>query len=307
MTRPAFPDGHFYSPVVDVAEVARDHDLLWPAAPASGLPATAAEEVPTAPTVHGIDWNPALHEVLLRQHFPRLFAEYDYPATGEADEALTHFHDGNSQFGPVDARVLFAMLRLLRPRRVLEIGSGYSTLLSADVNARFLGGTTTITCVEPFPRPFLHRLHSSGQIRLIEQRAQEVPAEPFAELQAGDLLFIDSSHVCKTGSDVNRLYLDVLPRLAPGVIVHVHDIFFPHDYPPDWVLEHGFSWNEQYLLQALLLGNAGFRVLYGCRLARAFHREALVALFGKMVRGGSFWMERTDPANGTMPHWLPSV
>lgn len=292
MTRPAFPDGHFYSPVVDTEEALRDRAAIWPPAQNPGPLAEMMKVAPVEPTVHGIDWSAASHEYLLRRQFPALIKGYDYPSTGPADDALEQYHEGNSQFGFADAKVLFCMLRMLQPRRIVEVGSGYSTLLMADVNARFLGGQTSITCVEPYPRPFLRRLHERGEIDLLEKRAQEAAGDVFDSLQAGDILFIDSSHVSKTGSDVNRLILDVLPSLKPGVVIHVHDIFFPNDYPESWVVENGFSWNEQYLLQAMLIGNPNFEVIYGGSLARAFHRLAMVDFLGKMTHGSSFWMRR---------------
>lgn len=294
MTRPAFPDGHFYSPVVDAEEIARNRATIWPPARDPGPLAEMMKVPPTEPTVHGIDWNAASHEDLLRNQFPALIKGYDYPASGPEDEALDHYHEGNGQFGFADAKVLFCLLRKIAPRRIIEVGSGYSTLLMADVNARFLGRGARITCIEPYPRPFLQRLHAAGTVTLMQQRAQDIPPAVFDDLHAGDVLFIDSSHVSKTGSDVNRLILDVLPSLRPGVVIHVHDIFFPTDYPASWVLESGFSWNEQYLLQALLIGNRQFRVIYGGSLARAFHRPALVDFFGRMTHGSSFWMEKID-------------
>ncbi|HEY8681920.1 MAG TPA: class I SAM-dependent methyltransferase, partial [Rhodanobacter sp.] len=244
------------------------------------------------PTVYGIDWNPESHDDLLRNHFPRLIEGYGYPEKAPDDAQTECFHEDNGQFGTADARAAFCLLQKIRPRRIVEVGSGYSTLLMTDINAQFLDGRTSIICVEPYPRPFMQGLHEAGKIELIQKRAQEVPAELFDSLADGDLLFIDSSHVSKTGSDVNRLILQVLPRLAAGVYIHVHDIFFPIDYPKDWVIEHGFSWNEQYLLQALLIGNDQFEVIYGGSLARAFHREALVGFYGRMVHGSSFWMRK---------------
>jgi predicted O-methyltransferase YrrM len=292
MPKPAFPDGHFYSPVVDIDEVLRDQDLIWPPGDPAGPLVHLMKTAPTAPSVHGIDWNPQSHEDLLRNHFPMLIDGYDYPETAPVDASSARFHEDNGQFGRADARIAFCLLKKLRPRRIVEVGSGYSTLLMTDVNARFLDGATSITCVEPYPRPFMYDMHAAGKIELIQKRAQEIPGELFDSLADGDLLFIDSSHVSKTGSDVNRLFLDVLPRLAAGVHVHVHDIFFPTDYPKDWVIEHAFSWNEQYLLQALLLGSHQFEVTYGGSLARAFHREALVAFHGRMMHGSSFWMRK---------------
>jgi hypothetical protein len=118
----------------------------------------------------------------------------------------------------------------------------------------------------------------------------------FDTLQAGDILFIDSSHVAKTGSDVNRLFFDVLPRLAPGVRIHIHDIFLPHEYPQEWVLQDNRSWNEQYLVRALLMYSVGFRVVFGC--SYAYYRfpedvaRALALPSGRGFAGGSLWIER---------------
>ena len=201
MTQPAFPDGHFYSPVVDASEAARDAGRIWPAS--------------TKP-VRGVDLNHAGHERLLREVFPSLLEGYDYPTAGPADEVLERFYDFNGQFERQDPRVAFCLLQMIRPRRIVEVGSGYSTLLMADVNRRLLGGSAAITCIEPFPRPFLRRAGAAGDIELIEERVQSVDESIFATLADGDVLFVDSSHVSKTGSDVNRLILDILPILAPG-------------------------------------------------------------------------------------------
>jgi len=120
--------------------------------------------------------------------------------------------------------------------------------------------------------------------------------DPFTSLQAGDILFIDSSHVAKTGSDVNFLYFEVLPRLASGVRIHVHDILLPADYPKDWVLRENRSWNEQYVLRALLMYSTGFRVMFGCNYAfRGFPGLVAAALGdpnGPSFGGGSLWLER---------------
>ena len=117
--------------------------------------------------------------------------------------------------------------------------------------------------------------------------------EPFLGLGPGDFLFIDSSHVSKTGSDVNFLYLEVLPRLAPGVVIHVHDIFMPAEYPQGWVLEEQRSWNEQYLLQALLMYSSAFRVIFGSHLAQLYLAKEVEETFGGPQGGGSFWFEKT--------------
>ncbi|HMB39587.1 MAG TPA: class I SAM-dependent methyltransferase [Wenzhouxiangellaceae bacterium] len=276
--RTTHPNGHFYSPIVNPAEL--DPELLWPEPPRP---------------IPGIDFNNASHRNILTGVFPKFIPEYDYPEHLEETPELCDFYTQNSQFSWLDSRALFVLLRHWRPKRMIEVGSGFSTLLAADVKRRFLDGRMQLSCVEPYPRPFL-RQEALGIDRLIEKKVQEVPFEVFEELQSGDILFIDSSHVAKTGSDVNFLYLEILPRLAPGVIIHIHDIFLPMEYPYDWVVTENRSWNEQYLLRALLMYSSAFRVIFGC--SYAFYkfpdlaREALAHDKGHAFGGGSFWIER---------------
>ena len=271
------PNGHFYSPVVDPAQL--DASRVWPA----------------QPKIVGIDFDDAGHERILRETFPRHMPAYDYPERTDGSMSATQFYTQNPAFSWLDSRAFFVFLNEWRPRRLIEVGSGYSTLLAADVNRRFLDGAIEITCIEPYPLPFLRNLPNVG--RLIESKVQQVPLEEFSRLEAGDILFIDSSHVAKTDSDVNYLYFDVLPRLAVGVRVHVHDIFLPHDYPREWVINENRSWNEQYLLRALLMHSSAFRVVFGSSYGYwrfpELVRGALAHPLGHAFAGGSFWMERT--------------
>ncbi|MCL2872795.1 MAG: class I SAM-dependent methyltransferase [Betaproteobacteria bacterium] len=166
----------------------------------------------------------------------------------------------------------------------------------ADINRRFLDGKCQITCIEPYPRPFLKQ-GVRGIAKLIEEKVQQVPPETFEALESGDILFIDSSHVSKTGSDVNYLYFEILPRLKTGVKIHIHDIFLPNEYLKDWVLKEGRSWNEQYLLRALLMYSSAFKVVFGCSYAFTVMPEkvktALSLPNGCTFSGGSFWIEKT--------------
>lgn len=278
-SKPAHPAGHFYSPIVDPAEIAARDTEIWPA----------------NPEVLGIEFDDASHLKILESWFPRFMPEWDYPEVLEESDTLDRFFVRNSQFSWLDCRTLYVMLRALRPRRMIEVGSGFSSLLTADVNRRFFEVRMEFTCIEPYPRPFLRAGHA-GITRLVERKVQEVPLDEFARLEAGDILFIDSSHVAKTGSDVNYLYFEVLPRLASGVYIHIHDIFLPHDYLRDWVIAENRSWNEQYVLRALLMYSTAFRVIFGC--SYAFHRfpervaAALAHPSGHAFAGGSFWMQR---------------
>lgn len=168
--------------------------------------------------------------------------------------------DRGPGYGPLESQVLHAVVRSLAPSRILEIGSGVSTVISrraADRNAAEGRGETAITCVEPYPRDALRAL--SG-VEVVAERAQVVDAAHFAALGAGDVLFIDSTHALRTGSELARLYLEVLPRLAPGVVVHIHDIVLPYLHMPD-VLDNVFDWQESTLLAALLTDNHRLQVL----------------------------------------------
>lgn len=183
--------------------------------------------------------------------------------------------DRGPGFGPIESQILHCAVRSLAPARILEIGSGVSTVISrraADRNAAEGRRPTAITCIEPYPRDSLRALPG---VEVVAQRAQDVDRVHFERLEAGDVLFIDSTHAVRTGSELARLYLEVLPRLAPGVVVHIHDIVFPYLYMPD-VLDNVFDWQESTLLAALLIGNGGLRVL-ACTSALHHGRPAAVA------------------------------
>jgi predicted O-methyltransferase YrrM len=275
-----FPPGHFYSPIVDTTEALQRAETLWPK---------------SVPSILGIDFDIASHERILCEEFPRFINEYDYPEH-ETDVLNEYdFFTQNSQFSWLDARAAFVLIRSWQPRRVIEVGSGFSSLLMADINRRFCNSKMHITCIEPYPRGFL-KTGVPGIAQLVEKKVQDVELSTFDSLGAGDVLFIDSSHVSKTGSDVNHLYFEVLPRLKRGVRVHVHDIFLPNEYLKEWVINENRSWNEQYLLRALLMYSNAFRVVFGNAFAfsAAFElvQKALAHPKGHAFGGGSIWIER---------------
>lgn len=239
----------------------------------------------------GVDMNDSAQLELLHNVFPRFRGEYDR-FSFEPTAVPHEFYFNNDLFSGTDALALHCMLRHFRPKRVLEIGSGFSSRVSAAALLRN-GDGATLTCVEPYPEEVLTKGYP-GLSRLIPRRVQEVGPEVFDELGGGDVLFIDTSHVVTIGSDVNYLFLEVLPRLKPGVIVHVHDIYFPTDYPRAWVMQERRFWTEQYLLQAFLAFNAGFEVLLCNSYLWRKHRQSMLATFPRSPwwGGGSFWMRR---------------
>ena len=273
--RPAFAEGHFYSPVIDPAEVRAQAGAIWPA-PAVENPA--------------VDYRAEAQRELLGL-VARYAGDFDYPELQPDPARGGGFFERNGKFEGLDARMWFCLLRHLRPRRVIEVGSGFSSLLAADVNRRFLDGATEIVCIEPYPPPFL-RQGIPGLTELIAEKVQDVPLAVFERLAEGDVLFIDSSHVAKTGSDVNTLYFRILPALRQGVILHVHDIFLPEDYPREWVLGEQRSWNELYLLHALLSYSYGLEILFGSAYAGRVFPELVRQAFGIDCGGGSLWLRK---------------
>jgi Methyltransferase domain len=272
-----WPLDHFYSPVANSPLLAREpaRSRLWP---------------PTPRDTPGLDWRESEQLALLESFAAR--APLQIP---DADTGDPHvYHAGNPMFSRLDAWMLQSMLRHFRPRKMIEIGCGFSTLMSARIGREHLAGELELTCIEPYPPDFLSGL--AGVSELIQSPVEQVPVERFLGLRDGDVLFIDSSHTVKTGGDVAFLYQEVIPRLAPGVIVHVHDMFIPHEYPFEWVMD-GRAWNEQYLVRAFLSFNSEFSILLSVVWLAHHHRDALIRALPAYPEnypdgGGSLWYRR---------------
>jgi len=197
------------------------------------------------------------------------------------------FDFDNVFFSGFDAAVYYALLRHLQPQRVIEIGGGYSTQLAVKALTR--NGKGRLTCIEPFPEARL--LDANLDIELMQRPVEQVDVEFFSCLEPNDVLFIDSSHAVKFGSDVCYEFLEVLPRLKPGVWIHVHDIFFPHDYPAEWLLKRRMALNEQYLLEAFLVFNTSFATQLANYWVALDHEDAATRLW-PTTGASSFWMKR---------------
>jgi predicted O-methyltransferase YrrM len=268
------PPGHFNSPLPSHAEIAAAYSR-------GGF----------GPPFPAVDLN-AAEQLTRLERFAAYYPEQPFP---DQPTAGRRFHLANSSYGHHDAIMLYCMLRESRPGRIVEVGSGFSSAAILDLNEHVFGGAMEYTIIDPD----LSRLHSllgpdaATCVRLVPQAVQDVPMETFAALKENDVLFIDSSHVSKVGSDVNRLIFDVLPALAPGVLIHFHDITGNLEYPRAW-LEEGRAWNELYLLRAFLMYNPAFRIeLFSRWLAISqaqFLRERmpLCATEG----GGQLWLRK---------------
>jgi predicted O-methyltransferase YrrM len=274
---PFYAPGHYYSPLPSQAEISE-----------------AFARGGFGPPFAAVDLNEAAQFARLER-----FAAY-YPEQPFLSEPTPgrRFHLNNPSYGAFDAIMLYGMLREARPHRIVEVGSGYSSAAMLDLNELVLGGGVEFTFIDPEMKRLRELLREGAAARttMIEQRVQDVPIEAFAALGENDVLFIDSSHVSKVGSDVNRLIFDVLPALAPGVLIHFHDITGNLEYPRAW-FEEGRAWNEMYLLRAFLMYNPAFRIELFARwlaISRAqFFRERmpLCATEG----GGQLWLRKLAP------------
>ena len=241
----------------------------------------------------GIDLNLAGQLALLEEfHYNDELLEFPF-----RQRAPQEFFYLNRSFGAGDAEFLYSTIRHFKPRRIIEIGSGNSTLMAASAIRRNRAESPAYacehSCIEPYEMPWLEGIG----VTVIRRRVEDLDLAMFGELQANDVLFIDSSHVIRPQSDVLTEFLEIVPSLNRGVLVHVHDIYTPRDYPEKRLLAEVRFWNEQYLLEALLCGNRDFRVLAALNFLWHDHRDRLLAKCPVLAKTpnqqpGSFWMIR---------------
>lgn len=276
-TRP----GHFYSPFPDLDELAgRADDVFGPRAQFPGIDLRVGEQLTRLDELATI--------------------AATFPWTDNAQPHL-RYHYANRPYAHGDGLFTAAMLSQLRPRRLVEIGSGYSTLLALDVRDRLVAAdpdVLDITSVDPYPQRLRELLDGERPERftIVEQTAQELDVGIIDSLAAGDVLFIDSTHVAKAGSDVNEIFFELVPRVAPGVFVHVHDVFANFEYPREWVFQRR-AWSEAYVLRAFLQFNAAFDVEFWGAWLVEHHRDRVerhgAALAPALTNpGASIWLCR---------------
>ena len=207
---------------------------------------------------------------------------------------LRYFYD-NIWYSYSDAIFLYSFLRKNKPGRIVEIGSGFSSAVMLDTIDRFFDQPTDVTFIEPNPDRLTSLLSDKDEnkVHIIEKKIQDVPIEFFSSLQSGDLLFIDSSHVVKCGSDLQRLMFDIVPILPSGVFVHFHDIFYPFEQPSAW-LKDGIYWNENYFLRAFLSYNSAWEVYFFNTYVAAEFNDYISENLPLCIRnlGGSLYIRR---------------
>jgi len=268
--------GHFYSPLPDINEIVVKSDLLFNR---------------ESNNISGINLQEREQLELLDQ----LSHYYNEVPFSETPENSTRYFYQNVFFSYGDSIILYSLLRHYRPRQIIEVGSGYSSAVMLDVNDLFLDKSIYFTFIEPYPNRLLKFLNSKDKSKntIIKRPLQEVSLDLFMSLNEGDILFIDSSHVVKIGSDVAYLFFNIFPRLKSGVIIHIHDIFWPFEYPREWYLK-GRAWNEAYFLRAFLQFNDTFEIVYFNSFMAKTHFDIIKKKMPLCLKvpGASLWIKK---------------
>lgn len=273
-----YPNGHYYSPVFSIEDVKNREAEIWK---------NTGKE-----TIHGIDMQLEEQRALVSQ-FNKYYEEQPFASEKQPN---IRYQFENSYYSYTDGIILYSMIRHFNPKRVIEVGSGYSSMVMLDTNELFFKNKINLTFIEPFPERLsaLMKPSDKNSTTLIKSNIQQVSLSVFEQLDKGDILFIDSTHVSKTGSDVNYIFFEVLPVLKSGVLIHFHDVFYPFEYPKEWVFK-GINWNEDYILKAFLMYNTKFKIKYFSQYLHSFHKD----IFNKMPLcfdsfGSSLWIEKNE-------------
>ena len=271
------PPGHFYSPIVDINELMKDKERVF------------------SPNHHMLDIN--LRESQQLEMVEKLKEFYqELPFTElKSDVGLYYYENPFYSYG--DAIVYGCMLRHMQPRRLIEFGAGFSSCVALDINRMFFQNRINCTFIDPYPERLQSLLSESDYCAtIIKSRAQDIDLSLFETLKPNDIVFIDSTHVSKAGSDVNFHIFELLPRLPSGTLIHFHDVFYPFEYPESWFFEENRSWNENYLLRAFLSGNASYEIIFFNDFMRLKHLPLMIntmPLFQKDP-GGALWIRKSS-------------
>jgi hypothetical protein len=238
-------------------------------------------------------WDLEAQRAFLRET-PSFAAELSALPFSGNESAETAFFWGNDQFSHSDASLYYSMIRRFRPGRIVEVGAGHSTKLAHKAVRD--NGSGRILCIDPHAPAWLRSL--GKDVEILTHPVQEAPDSAFLSLEPSDVLFIDGSHISKTGSDVNHIFLRILPRIPKGVLVHIHDICLPYEYPRSWSEDVLCYWNEQYVLAALLANSTKYEILFGVyylqKTAPDLLKPYVPSVPGVFLGGGSIWLRSRE-------------
>jgi hypothetical protein len=269
------PPGHFYSPIVDLNELRRDRTRVFD----------------RNKDISDIDLNEG-GQLRLLEEFRNFYHDIPFHET-EGVENLYYYDNPWYRHG--DAIVLACMLRYARPKQLIEFGAGFSSCVTLDINRLFLDDAVECTFIDPNPERLQSLLLKYNiSVNIVKSRAQDINVSDILTLDDNDIVFIDSTHVTKAGSDVNFHLFEMLPKLAPGVLVHFHDVFYPFEYPESWFFDKNRSWNENYILRAFLSGNRQYEIVFFNDFMALRHPQEMrnaMPLFQKDP-GGALWIRK---------------
>jgi hypothetical protein len=271
-----FPPGHHHSPIPSFDDMAM-------------IDSVDPSIVPCGIELHALDQFELLKQLSTHYH------DCSFPHDKTAGY---RYYYQNGFFSYSDAVLLHCLIGYFRPQRAVEIGCGFSSAALLDINERIAGGRIQCTFVDP-DSDRLFSLLKPGDLQkhsFVTRPVQELPVSTFQNLAPNDILFVDSSHVLKTGSDVNFILFEILPRLNKGVLIHFQDVFYPFEYPKEWAVE-GRAWNELYAVRAFLSFNTAFQILLFNTYLTYVHRRWFAENMPLCLRntGSSFWIRKTEP------------
>jgi hypothetical protein len=275
-----YEPGHYYSPIPNLMEIEKNSDKIF-----------------VSKGLLEIDLN-TKNQIKLLEKFKKYYPGYPYNQESIGNQCFRYKKEG-AWYRFSDSVFLYCMMRCFKPKRIIEIGCGHSSSIMLDINERFFDNNIYHTFIEPYPEERLNKILSeSDKItnNIIKDKVQSVKPEIFQILEKNDILFIDSTHVSKIGSDVNYLIFEVIPSLKPGVLIHFHDIFYPFELPKHWILENRWFWNENYLLHAFLMNNKKYEIVafntYLQKIKTDWFRREMPECLVESEDCGSIWIRK---------------
>lgn len=270
------PPGHYYSPIPSLEKVRREE-------------ATIFEDFPRH--VPGIDLRES-EQLNLLEKFLEYYQTIPFGA-GKTQKLRYYFENPNYSYS--DAIFFYCMIRYAKPKRIIEIGSGFSSCVTLDTNELFFDDAIKPTLIEPYPELLMSLLNKNDEnkFEILRRPLEMVDLDVFEALEPNDILFVDSTHVSKINSDVNRIFFDILPVLSSGVYIHFHDVFFPFEYPKQWIYQ-GIFWNETYILRSFLQYNNEFRIVLMNTFMEHWHEPFFAEKMPLCLKnpGGSIWIQK---------------
>ena len=270
-----FPPGHYYSPIPLVKEIKEKESKIF----------NFPNSIPS------VDLNEEEQIRLLK-----IFKQYydEMPFKPNKEDGLRYYFE-NQYYLYSDAIFLYSMIRHTKPKNIVEVGSGHSSCVILDTNEIYFNNKIACTFIEPYPDRFISLIKKSDieRIKIIKKDLQDIDLSLFQSLSENDILFIDSTHISKIHSDVNYIFFDILPNLNKGVYIHFHDIFYPFEYPREWIFR-GRAWNEAYMLRSFLQYNNKFKIVFFNTYMAHTYKSKFMEEYPLCMKntGGSIWLKK---------------